>query len=109
MGTLIAFAIGLIMKLIPAISAGLKITQQAGDAIKSIHDATEDLHFADKQQDIKSRQEYARSIVAMAVLEGSYNIARGALQIAIYGIMTWGLCKMFQSLMGVMKPSEVGH
>lgn len=90
--------INFIVGLVPILGGAFNIAQKGVDFAKSVKDVAGDLHFDKRAKTIEENKEQARNLVLLAAVEGSYNVLRGALYVAIYAVMTWGITKIVANL-----------
>ena len=98
MWQLIIEIIAFLAKLGPAIGGALSLAKQAVDTKKAIGESMQDLHVDKKAEVVRDNQELARNIVALHTVDASYRAFHGLLNVTVYAVMTWGLCKLVAAL-----------
>ncbi len=90
-----------ILSIGPTIGGGLTLAQKAAETTKSVHEAMAELHPDKKAEEMAEHREYAGHIVQLYSVDAAYRSMQGLYQVAIYGILTWGLCRLIRAMLEV--------
>lgn len=108
MSDIINKVISPVMRFIPSFGAAFGFAQKATDTSNNVKFVMPTFPVQEKAEEITKNPEYARSIVQLAIIETSYNTARGILHVSIYAILVWGLCKLAQNMLLIGNQKEKG-
>ncbi len=87
----------------PSFGGVLTLAQKAAETTKSVHEAMAELHPDKKAEEMAEHREYAGHIVQLYGVDAGYRSLQGLYQVAIYGILTWGLCRLAQAMLEVAR------
>ncbi len=86
-------AIAFLTKLGPAVGGALSLAKQAADTKKALSESMQDLHIDKRAEVVRENKEFARNIVALHTVDASYRAFHGLLNVVVYAIMTWRVCR----------------
>ena len=101
MNNVISQVIKSIKRIALPIGGVLGFAEGATYAANNVKEVMPDFPMQKKAEEIAKNQEYAKSLVQLAVIESIYNTVRGILHVTLYAILTWSLGKLVQDMMTV--------